>query len=633
MSSLCDFSFLLDVQFLIHIAQLGLLYIVIRLIRHIYAHVSLSAPTLNVGAPSAPNASTLVRDPVKESAAAKQRGQVLCFDPSTLVRFGELPALSVEATRAQIERTRKASAIWAKSSFSTRRKLMQTLLRFITANHEHIVDAACRDSGKTRIDAAFGEVLTTCEKLRWLITHGQDALAPDYRDSGLMNMHKSSRVEWVPVGVVGAIVPWNYPFHNVFNPLSAALFAGNGIVIKVSEHAAYSSLYFQSVIDAALAAVGAPPDLARIVVGYGDTGAALLSPPMAANDAAASSLAPDSHDQRAGGPRERGVDLLIFVGSVQVGQIVATSAAQSLTPVVLELGGKDPFVICDDANVEGVAQLALRGVLQNAGQNCAGPERFIVYERVYAQFVDLMERHFRQLKAGPALRSGKIDCGAMRMPNAAAELEKRVAEAVASGARLVCGGHVMKSGSSFAFDDASCAGQFFEPTLLVDVTDKMAIAQDEIFGPIMCVMRVANNSDDEAVRIANNCSFALGACVFSGDATRAERIGLRIRSGMLAVDDIEGTSYLSQSLPFGGPARSGGGRFAGIEGLRGLCYPRSIVKNRVAFIKPSVPPAIGFPSTGGGAGFSAGLVRLLYGYTVVERVQGLIELIKSSMTK
>jgi len=254
------------------------------------------------------------------------------------------------------------------------------------------------------------------------------------------------------------------------------------------------------------------------------------------------------------------------------------------------------------------------------GQNCAGPERFLVYESVYDKFNAALLAVIKQMRVGVPLDDARVDCGALRMPSAPTILEQRVKAAVSAGARLLYGGHVVQG----------VKGQFFEPTLLVDVTDNMAIAQDEIFGPILCVMRVAHDSDDEAVRIANNCGFALGACVFSGSQARAARILWRIRAGLTAVNDLEGTSYLSQSLPFGGVGLSGGGRFAGVEGLRGVCYARSVVENRAAFLQPSIPAAIAYPSRGAGAQFCAGLVRVLYGYSLAERVAGVLALIKAS---
>jgi len=206
------------------------------------------------------------------------------------------------------------------------------------------------------LDAMIGDVLVTLEKLTWLANSGEQYLVPEERATGRMMVAKRVWVEFWPVGVVGAIVPWNYPCHNIFNPVSAALFSGNAIVIKVSEYASWSIAYYNRVIDACLDAVWAPRDLVQYIVGYTRTGQALT---------------------------KSGVDKIIFVGSPEVGKYVAKDAAEGLTPVVLELGGKDPFVVCDDVDVTSIMQTAMRGAWQSMGQNCAGPERFFVYEKVY----------------------------------------------------------------------------------------------------------------------------------------------------------------------------------------------------------------------------------------------------------
>ena len=286
---------------------------------------------------------------------------VYLWDPSTLDYFGSIPAMTADEVKVKVNKARIAQESWKKSSFRKRRALMRTMLRYITENQETCARVAVRESGKTLLDALIGEVLVTCEKLAWLASSGEQYLVPEYRDTGRMMIMKKVHVEFIPLGVIGAIVPWNYPFHNVFNPVSAALFSGNAIVIKVSEYASWSIRYYKRIIDGCLDAVGAPRDLVQFVVGYGATGSALVT---------------------------SGVDKVIFVGSPSVGVIVAKTAADNLTPVVLELGGKDPFVVCDDADVKSIVQTACRGVWQNMGQNCAGPERFFVYEKVYDEFCD-----------------------------------------------------------------------------------------------------------------------------------------------------------------------------------------------------------------------------------------------------
>ena len=393
---------------------------------------------------------------------ANESKRVFLWDPSTLDYFGEVPAMSVDEVNAAVAKARVAQKSWKESSFSTRKLLMKTMLRYITENQENCARVAVRDSGKTLLDAIIGEVLVTCEKLTWLANSGEQYLVPEYRDTGRMMMMKKVHVEYVPLGVIGAIVPWNYPFHNVFNPVSAALFSGNAIVIKVSEYASWSIQYYKRIIDACLDAVGAPRDLVQFVVGYGATGGALV---------------------------KSGVDKLIFVGSPAVGVMVAKAASDNLTPVVLELGGKDPFVVCDDVDVQSIIQTACRGVWQNMGQNCAGPERFFVYEKVYDEFLDGVVKVVSRMKVGASLGDPSIDCGSICMgPRQLQAYQRLVDDAVSKGARVLAGGYIPKAADSK--EKSISQGTFYPPTILADVPENAIIAQEEIFGPIMCVFKV-----------------------------------------------------------------------------------------------------------------------------------------------
>lgn len=440
-------------------------------------------------------------------------------------------------------------------------------------------------------------MLVTCEKLAWLISSGEQYLQPEVRDSGRLMMMKVARVEYVPLGVIGAIVPWNYPFHNVFNPVSAALFSGNSIVIKVSEYASWSIKYYKRIIDACLTAVNAPTDLVQFVVGYGMTGDALVRCPL--------------------------VDKIIFVGSPGVGSLVAKAAAENLTPVVLELGGKDPFIICDDVNIQELIQVACRGVWQNMGQNCAGPERFFVYEKVYEPFISGVLEVVKKMKYIE-------DCGSICMgPRQFAHFQRLVDDAVSKGARLVYGGYTPNLSDSRS--DVPKYGSFYPPTILADVPSNAIIAQEEIFGPIMCIFKVPNNDDNIAIEMANNCEFALSSCCFSNDASRARRIGSKVRAGMFAVNDLEGCTYMNQSLPFGGLKKSGYDRFAGPEGLRGLCSIKSVCEDRISFIRNAIPPAMHYPYTGVGHLFAKGLIQMFFSTTLSGNISGLANVIKYSI--
>jgi len=520
-----------------------------------------------------------------------------CWDPSTMDSLGTAKICSRSDVASAVAKARKAQQKWSQSSFAQREMLMRIILRYVVENQDTIARVAVRESGKTLVDAFFGEIMVTCEKLKWLIAEGRHWLKDECRSTGSLMMLKRVHVEYQPFGVIGAIVPWNYPFHNVFNPVTAALFSGNGIVIKVSEFASWSVSYFERVIRACLKAANAPEDLVQFVTGYGETGNALVT---------------------------SGVDKLIFVGSPGIGIKVMEAAAPSLTPVVLELGGKDPFIVCNDADVSSVAQTACRGVFQNMGQNCAGPERFFVMESAYDEFCEAVSSIISKLCQGPPLAVGTgcfTDCGAITMGRKQMlSYQKLVDDAVRRGARVLRGGRLPS--------EAQCLiGSFYPPTLVVDVPENAMMAREEIFGPIMCVMKIAGDSDDEAVRMANSCDFALSSCVFSRDAARAYRIGARLKAGMFSANDLEGTTYMSQSLPFGGRGKSGFGRFAGPEGLRGLCMVRSVCRDLIPSVPASIPAPLQYPSTGVGIGFASGLIQTFYGYGFWERVKGVLSLL------
>eukprot|EP00937_MAST-01D_sp_MAST-1D-sp2_P004250 g4250.t1 len=537
-------------------------------------------------------------DPATMPAAAA-RGKVPCWDPCTMDALGELEADSAERVREKVALARAAQAQWASSSFAQRRRLMRTLRRYIVENMDTIARVAVRDSGKTMVDAYFGEVLVTCEKLKWLASGaGEAALRDERRAPGSMMMTKRVRVEYRPFGVIGAIVPWNYPFHNVFNPLSAALFAGNGIVIKVSEYASWSAQYYGRVIDACLRAAGAPAGLVQFVFGHAEAGSALVT---------------------------SGADKLIFVGSPGVGAKVMAAAAPALTPVVLELGGKDPFVVCDDADLGAVLQIAVRGVFQNMGQNCAGPERFFVHAAVHDDFAARAAALVSTLRTGASLGDAYVDCGAITMGRRQMEhYQALVDDAVRRGARLLAGGRLPSA-------SAAASGSFYPPTVLAGVPHDARIASEEIFGPIMCIFSVpADGFDAGVVRAANKgCEFALSSCAFSASRARAAKIAGGLRAGMSAVNDLEGTTYMSQSLPFGGCGKSGFDRFAGPEGLRGLCVVRAVSEDRVAWLRTSIPPPLQYPSTGRGAAFSAALIRLFYGHGPWQKLLGVVDILKA----
>eukprot|EP01134_Creolimax_fragrantissima_P005088 CFRG5088T1 len=515
-------------------------------------------------------------------------GKILAFDPATGDKLGLYPAMTPADVREAVSKARVAQKNFAKTSFTERKRILLTLNEFVVREQETICKVAARDSGKTMVDGVFGEILTTCEKIRWTVSEGEAALKTEYRTVGWLMAHKHARVEYTPLGVVAAIVSWNYPFHNTYGPIISALYSGNAIVLKVSEHVAWSTIeYFQHVIKNALRACGQSEDLVQFVIGYADAGEEII----------------------------RNVDKVTFIGSPGVGKMVMRTAAETLTPILLELGGKDAAVVCDDCDYAQVLHFSMRGTFQNCGQNCIGLERLVVQETIYDNLVSDLEKQVKELTQGAESGDTVYDCGAMTMQASLEKIQRLVDDAVSKGARCLVGG---ASGTSEY-------GIYYQPTLIVDVTVDMEIAKEETFGPILTVFKF--KTDEEAVDIVNSTRYGLGSSVFSLDTKRAEDIGSRIVTGMCNINDF-GVNYLCQSLPFGGVNISGFDRFAGPEGLRGNCNQRAITSDRIPGVRTAIPAALKYPMKQSSFVFAKSLVELMYSpswQSVFQSIGGLIK--------
>jgi acyl-CoA reductase-like NAD-dependent aldehyde dehydrogenase len=507
---------------------------------------------------------------------------IRCGDPSTRESLGEIRVDTPADVEAAVVRAKAAQQAWRGTSFEERRDVLRRLLAYTVDNKDEICATIQRDSGKTRENALLGEIWTTCEKFRWMIKNGEKHLRPERVSSGLL-VHKKARLEYHPLGVVAAITPWNYPYQNIVNPIIPALMAGNAIVIKPSEWVAWSSARFIDAFREILAGAGHDPNLIQVVQGYGATGAALV---------------------------RADVDTILFIGSVKNGRRVIEGSAERVTPVVMELGGKDAFIVCEDADLEQAVHAALAGCYVNCGQNCVASERILVHERLYDAFEKRAAELVGDFRQGSS-RDGVVDVGAIITPLQLDIIDKAVNGAVAQGARLVAGG-------KRALADT---GDYFEPTILADVTPDMDIAKEEVFGPVMLLVRVRD--DAHAIEVANGVSYGLSSSVFSKDRKRARRIVRELETGMSAINEFGGITYMAQDLTFGGVKESGFGRMNGREGLRSMCNVKAIVDDRFPLNQPNKM----YPVTPRQYATFGGMIELVYGRGLKQRWRGLMKLL------
>lgn len=509
-------------------------------------------------------------------------GVIHCINPATGETLGDIPVTAPNDVHAAVERARIAQAAWGRSSFAQRRDVLRHLMDLIVSRMDEICAAVVEDSGKTFENALLGEIMPVCNKIRWLIRYGEKHLRPEKVPSGLL-LHKKGRIEYRPLGVVACIVPWNYPFQNIFGSLIAPLMAGNAVVIKASEAVAWSTRLFQSLIDEALRREDFSPDTVQIINGFGETGAALV--------------------------RAR-VQKILFIGSVGNGRRIIEGSAVHLTPTVMELGGKDPMIICDDADLDHAVHSALGGCFINLGQNCIASERIIALDGIHDRFVNAFAERAGALRQGAPKAPGTFDVGAINTRQQIQVIDDLVRDALAQGARALCGGHLPAG-----------PGQFYPPTVLAGVTPDMRIAREEIFGPVALIFRA--RSDAEAIAIANGTDFGLHSSVFTRNRARGERIAAALDAGATCVNDF-GLCYLNQDLPFGGVKYSGFGRMNGREGLRSYTNAKAVLTDRLPF---AVPPKL-FPVTPKAYARARHTIRFLYARGIRARLGALAGLLR-----
>ena len=467
-----------------------------------------------------------------EAATPGARRRLRMSNPATLAPLGEIEIATPADVRGAVERARKAQPAWAALSYADRGRYLERAARQLAARQDEFVAAIVAETGKPELEALTTEVITACDALQFYAKRAGRILAERTVPVHLLKT-KKLRISYKPLGVIGIITPWNFPFILSLNPTLQALVAGNSVVLKPSEVTPKSG----QLVEELFTSVGLPEGVFQLVQGDGETGAALL---------------------------EAGVDKISFTGSVATGRRVAEACGRNLVPCTLELGGKDPMIVCADADLERAARGAVYGAFTNSGQVCTSTERVYVVDDVADAFTRKVVEETGRLRQGA---TGEFDVGAIIDAKQLGIIEEHVRDAVAGGARVLAGGR----------RNQACAGLFYEPTVLVDVTHDMKVMRDETFGPVLPIMRVRD--EDEALALANDSPYGLNANVWTKSKRRGTQLARAIESGCVVVNDCMLTYGVTES-PFGGVKQSGIGRVNGELGLQGYCRVQSILVDR-----------------------------------------------------
>jgi acyl-CoA reductase-like NAD-dependent aldehyde dehydrogenase len=439
------------------------------------------------------------------------------FNPATGELVGSVATITPDQVQSVVDDVGRVQPAWAELDLATRARYMRRAAEVLLDEIDEIADLLVNEQGKPRTEAYTMELLTTVDALHWIAKAGPKILAEEkVRMSQAFLLSKKGRFTYEPIGVVGVIAPWNYPWTIPFGEVAIALMAGNGVVLKPASLTPLLGEAIRRVFEKA----GLPEGLVRVVHGGGAVGDALA---------------------------RSSVGKVFFTGSVEVGRKVGAVCAEALKGSVLELGGKDPAIVCADADLDNAISGIVWGGFANAGQTCSGIERVYVERQVADRFVEGVAREAQRLRLGDP-REWETEIGPMTSEDQYEIVCELIEDAVASGATKLCGGPTEVAGFS---------GKFVAPTVLTGVTHEMRIMKEEIFGPVLPIVVV--DSEQEAIDLANDSEFGLGASVWTKDRQKGERIARRIESGMVWVND-HSFSHGACQCAWGGVKDSGVGR-------------------------------------------------------------------------
>eukprot|EP01059_Diplonema_ambulator_P032987 TRINITY_DN6715_c0_g1_i1.p1 TRINITY_DN6715_c0_g1~~TRINITY_DN6715_c0_g1_i1.p1 ORF type:complete len:576 (+),score=159.73 TRINITY_DN6715_c0_g1_i1:40-1728(+) len=515
---------------------------------------------------------------------------VATVNPATMEELPKkVPMTPVEDVPKIFEKARIAQKQWAAMSFKERARCCYKIKDFLAKNAQRGAEIVSKSNGKTLADALQTEILPCLMAIDWYAGNAEGILKPKSIPCGhILFANKANTIQHVPVGVVGIISPWNYPFSIPFGEVIMGLMAGNAILLKV----ATESVLVGDFIDECIKAGGLPEGLFAHLVLRGSQ----CSSSMFANN----------------------VNKIFFTGSVPVGKQLMKDASETLTPLSLELGGNDPALVLEDADLERASNGILWAGFQNAGQSCGGVERVYVARKVYDKFLALMIAKTKALKHGDP-SSTDADIGAISTKKQKAVIEEHLKDALAKGATIAA--------QSTPVGDVS-KGLFVPATLITNPTDDMLIMKEETFGPIIPL--VPFDTVEEAIRMANNSDLALTSSVWTENAKLGRKVAEQIETGVTTINDHLYTHGCAET-PWGGWKLSGLGRTHGEQGLHEMTNAKCINTD----ILPSklIPRDIWwFPQTGTVSGM-LGAISFVAPRGFADRMSGLAATLKFATPK
>jgi succinate-semialdehyde dehydrogenase/glutarate-semialdehyde dehydrogenase len=504
--------------------------------------------------------------------------ELVSYNPATGAEVGRVEIDGSEDVQAAVERSREVFHKWKTTSFAERRRVVMHAREVILAEMDEIAHLISAESGKPFGEAIAMEIAPVLDLMQWVARGAEKMLRPRRVNIGLYSMFgRSSKIVYHPLGVVAIIPAWNYPFSIPLGEAAMAVMAGNTVVIKPSEMTPLVGLKIAEIFEKA----GAPEGLVQVVSGAGETGAALVD------------AAPDK---------------IMFTGSVATGKKIAAAAAKNLTSMVLELGGKDPMIVFEDANLELAAGAAVWGAFCNSGQSCSSVERLYVHESVSEKLTALIVERTKQLKQGPG-NEEDVSIGAMSSERQVKIVEDHVEAFRQAGAKIAIGGErnaqamsepplvsgglpqatvnnegAHPNGSGTANPPLTRGGSdtlFYQPTVITGATNEMRPMREETFGPTLPIATF--KTEEEAIALANDSEFGLTASVWTRDYAKGRRVAEKIEAGSVCINEVLYTHGIGQT-PWGGFKNSGRGRTHGIEGLMELVQPQHIHINRIALL-------------------------------------------------